>query len=145
LTRAAECVICKIVAGVAEASVVYEDDRVLAFLDIAPLTDGHTLVVPKEHYENVFDIPPDMLAHLTTVAQEVALRIRTELRVPSVNLINSSGSEAGQDVFHFHLHVVPRRTHAEIRISPNPKRGRPSREELDELAAKIRLNSGYRD
>jgi histidine triad (HIT) family protein len=139
LGRVAGCVICKIVAGEAEESVVYEDDKVMAFLDIAPLTEGHTHVVPKEHYVDVFDIPPELLAHLMTVAQEVAVRIRTELRVPSVNLINSSGSEAGQDVFHFHLHVVPRRTHAEIRFSANHRRSRPSREELDEIAAKIRL------
>jgi len=93
------CIFCKIVRGEAPSWKVWESEHVYAFLDINPVNEYHTLVIPRKHYKDVFDTPAEAL-------QEIAFA----LKAVTVQIINSSGSQAQQDVFHIHFHIVPRHT-----------------------------------
>ncbi len=104
-----DCIFCKIVKGEVPCNKVYEDDEVFAFLDINPVSAGHTLVIPKEHYENIYDIPEEVLGKIAIVAKRLALVYRDKLGIENVNILNSNGSAAQQDVFHYHMHIIPRR------------------------------------
>lgn len=103
-----DCIFCKIVARELPARIVYEDEQTIAFLDINPLSRGHTLIVPKAHAVDLFDAPDEMMQALGKAAKHVATKVRQAMGAPAVNLLNASGSMAGQTVFHLHLHVVPR-------------------------------------
>jgi histidine triad (HIT) family protein len=103
-----DCLFCKIVAGEIPATIVAEDDRTIAFMDINPATRGHALVIPREHAADVFAIDPADLQAVAVVAQRLARRAREQLGADGVNLLNASGPAAWQTVFHFHLHVIPR-------------------------------------
>jgi histidine triad (HIT) family protein len=102
------CIFCKIVKGAAKSWKVYEDDSVYAFLDINPVNEYHTLVIPKAHYENIFDVPEDDLLKVMAVVRKLARLYQERLGINNVKIINSSGREAQQDVFHLHFHIVPR-------------------------------------
>ncbi len=104
-----DCIFCKIVAGTIPSTTVYEDEHTLAFLDINPSALGHTLVIPKQHVENVFDAPADVLAPVYATAQKIA-RALQQTKVAGVNLISNNGAVAGQIVFHAHIHIIPRAT-----------------------------------
>ena len=102
------CIFCKIVKGEAKSWKVYEDDSVYAFLDINPVSEYHTLVIPKTHYENIFDVPEDDLLKVIAMVKKLVVSYRERLGIDNVQIINSSGREAQQDVFHLHFHIVPR-------------------------------------
>ena len=102
------CVFCKIVNKEIPATIVYEDDLSIAILDINPLTKGHTLVMPKEHYEDLLDCPKELLKHLIEVSQIVANKIINDNDAKGINLVQNSKVEAGQEVFHLHFHLIPR-------------------------------------
>ena len=103
-----DCIFCGIVAGDIPSTKVYEDEKTYAFMDISPATEGHLLVVPKQHTKNLLEIAPDELAAVAWTGQRLAQRQVEVLGADGVNLINSCGENAGQTVFHFHLHVIPR-------------------------------------
>jgi histidine triad (HIT) family protein len=105
---AADCIFCKIVARELPAQVIAEDERTLTFLDIAPATRGHALVIPKSHAQDLLEISPEDLAAVALAAQVQAKRASERLAADGVNLINSCGKAAWQTVFHFHVHVIPR-------------------------------------
>lgn len=102
------CVFCGIVAGEISSIMVAQSERAVAFMDINPVTPGHTLVVPRSHAIDVFDISSEELAACSYLAQQIAGRVKDRLGADGVNLLNSSGEAAYQTVFHFHLHVIPR-------------------------------------
>ncbi len=102
------CIFCKIATHEADSKTVYEDEEVMAFLDTNPISIGHTLIIPKKHYENVFDIESGTLEQIASISKRLALIYKKALAVKAVNLLNASGKEAQQSVFHFHLHIVPR-------------------------------------
>ena len=102
------CIFCKIVAGELPATIVDQDERTIAFMDINPATRGHALVIPRAHATDLREIGAEDLHACATAAQRLAARMRERLGADGVNLINSCGSAAWQTVFHFHLHVVPR-------------------------------------
>ena len=102
------CIFCEIVAGRVPAEIVFEDEATLAFMDIAPIHRGHTLVIPKKHATDVFEISPDDAAAVMQTAQKVAHAAKAALHCDGVNLFQSNGTAAGQTVFHFHVHVLPR-------------------------------------
>lgn len=114
----AKCIFCEIVKGTASCTKVYEDKATLAFLDIDPLTKGHVLIIPKAHYENIRDIDEKTLSQLTLAAKKVATKIYNE-GTAGINILHASGHTAGQSVFHFHLHIVPRNNKDEIEIKKN--------------------------
>jgi histidine triad (HIT) family protein len=130
------CIFCEIVAGRAPAHVIDEDDRCLAFLDIFPLTQGHALVIPKAHANDLLDASPDDVAAVARMAQVVAQRVTTELAAPGVNLLQATGAIALQTVFHLHVHVLPRYPDDGFRVSFNRDRGDAA--ELEALAARLR-------
>lgn len=98
----------RIVSKEIPSYIVYEDDLVMAFLDIMQSTKGHTLVIPKQRYENIFDIPEDLLKHLIGVTKYLAEKIKETFDAEGVNLLNNNGKAAGQTVFHYHFHIIPR-------------------------------------
>ncbi|MHB1629180.1 MAG: HIT family protein [Bacilli bacterium] len=104
-----DCIFCKIVRGEAESWKVYEDDSTYAFLDINPVSAYHTLVIPKNHYENIFDTPEEELQRIVSTVKKITSLYNSRLGISNAQIINSSGVEAQQDVFHVHFHVVPRR------------------------------------
>ncbi len=136
-TSRAVCVFCDIVAGQGAASVVYEDDLVLAFMDNFPINPGHTLVVPKMHYASLSDLPEMVGAHLFTIGQRLAAVLRqSQVRREGVNLFLSDGEAAGQEVFHCHLHILPRFGGDSFHVEHDPSM-RLSREEIDAVAQHI--------
>ncbi len=102
------CIFCKVAQGLAHSWKVYEDQFTYAFLDINPVNEYHTLVIPKNHYENIFDITNDELTHIMHTIKRIVDLYHEKLGINNVQVINSSGAEAQQDVFHLHFHIVPR-------------------------------------
>ena len=127
------CVFCAIVAGDAEASFVHRDDTVVAFMDVRPVTPGHLLVVPRQHATGLADLDEETGATMWRVAHRLSRVVRHE----GVNLFIADGAAAGQEVFHVHLHVVPRYAGDGFKIEANWRS--PSRPELDEMAESIRV------
>ena len=104
-----DCVFCKIIDGQIPSTKVYEDDVVVAFMDISQVTDGHLLVVPKVHSKNFLEIDEETLSHLTLVAQKLAKAMMKALPgIKGMNIVNNCGEKAGQAVMHYHLHLIPR-------------------------------------
>jgi histidine triad (HIT) family protein len=103
-----DCVFCKIINGEIPANKIYEDEKVLAFLDINPISKGHTLIIPKAHFENIFDIEENNLKEIISTGKKVSMLLKEKLNADGVNLLHASGKDAQQSVFHFHLHIVPR-------------------------------------
>lgn len=90
---------------------VYEDDHVVAFMSNRPVNEGHTLVVPKKHYENIYDIPDDEIAYLAKIVKRVARAVRDAMSAEGIRVVQNNGSAAGQVIFHFHMHVIPIKPH----------------------------------
>ncbi|MGD8603829.1 MAG: HIT family protein [Anaerolineales bacterium] len=134
-----ECVFCQIVAGGAPAEIVYQDERVTAFLDIHPATVGHTLIVPNRHSTGLRSLPDEDGAYLLLIAKKLAgAMLHSDLQCDAINLFMADGAAAGQTVFHTHLHVIPRFSSdgSSLRLhSPGKPADRPP---LSETAASIR-------
>jgi len=105
-----ECIFCKIVAGQIPCEKIYEDDNVLAFLDIGPLSEGHTLVIPKQHYTKIHECPGQLLAHLGSVLPKVAGAVFKGMTPDGYNVLCNNGRAAGQLVEHIHFHIIPRKS-----------------------------------
>ncbi|MDQ0214759.1 histidine triad (HIT) family protein [Oikeobacillus pervagus] len=103
-----DCIFCKIINGEIPSAKVYEDEHVLAFLDISQVTKGHTLVIPKAHKENVFELDSETASYIFAAVPKVANAIKSEFQPVGMNLLNNNGKEAGQEVFHYHIHLLPR-------------------------------------
>jgi len=136
----ADCVFCAIMARTVPSSVVYEDQACTAFMDIQPVNPGHVLVTPNAHVGSLADLDPETGRHMFEVAQRIAQALRESgLRCQGVNLFLADGAAAGQDVFHVHLHVIPRYRGDGFGFRFGPDYGkRPPRSELDSQAAQIR-------
>ena len=118
-----DCIFCKIVAGEMPATIVDEDERTIAFMDINPGTRGHALVIPREHATDLLSIPLEDLDACMRAAQRLAHRAKEALGADGVNLVNSCGAAAWQTVFHFHVHVVPRYENDPLQLPWVPKPG----------------------
>jgi histidine triad (HIT) family protein len=101
------CTFCKIVRKEAPASYVYEDEKVTAFLSTRPVNVGHTLVVPRKHYENIFEIPEEEVAHLSKIVKKVAYGVKKAVGAEGIRIVQNNGKAAGQVVFHLHIHIIP--------------------------------------
>ncbi len=130
------CIFCKIVARQAPSSIIYEDKTVLAFLDIRPLYLGHTLVIPKEHYVDIFDIPKTLLSQVYFIVKTIAPAIKEATAADGISIIQQNGKAAGQDIFHLHVHVVPR--FEDQKLPRFSELVEVEREKLDVMAVKIR-------
>ena len=103
-----DCIFCAIAAGEIPSFKVYEDDLVLAYLDINPFSEGHTLVIPKNHYTGLLDTPADVLKEIIVRVQKVAAHLKATLPCDGFNVLQNNGTAAGQTVPHIHFHIVPR-------------------------------------
>lgn len=103
-----DCIFCKIAQGIIPSNVVYEDDDVMAFLDISQVTQGHTLVIPKKHTQNFLTAEKDIMHKVMDVAQRIGQAQISILGAKGVNILTNVNKEAGQSVYHFHVHVIPR-------------------------------------
>ncbi len=125
------CIFCKIASGEIPSNTIYEDDNFRVILDNGPATKGHALVLPKEHYANLFEIPEDVLAGAANVAKTVAGTMKEKLSYDGLNLVQNNGEAAGQTVMHFHLHIIPRYKNDGQHILWRPTQ--PSAEELSAI------------
>ena len=128
--RDPDCIFCKIVAGDVPGTIVAEDERTVAFMDISPATRGHALVVPRRHVADLGDVGGDDLAACAAAARRLARRAKEALGADGVNLMNSWGQAAWQTVFHFHVHVIPRYADDPLRLPWVPGPG-----DADDIAA----------
>jgi histidine triad (HIT) family protein len=103
-----ECIFCNIRDRKAEAEIVFEDENILAFLDIQPINYGHTLVITKKHYDNFLTVPKDELDKLIHAVQFIAGAVKRSMNADGFNVISNNGNPAGQSVYHFHFHIIPR-------------------------------------
>jgi histidine triad (HIT) family protein len=130
------CIFCKIVAGELPATIVQEDERTVAFLDISPATRGHALVIPRRHARDLLSVDDGELAACAAAAKRLAARMTEKLGADGVNVLNSCGAAAWQTVFHFHVHVIPRYEDDPLRLPWQPAPGDP--DEIAGTAAALR-------
>lgn len=135
-----DCIFCKIAKGEIDSAKIWEDDDFLAILDVNPLTKGHCLIIPKNHFKNVFDIEPEILKEIIVLAKNLSNQIKNNLGAEGVNLINASGRAAEQSVFHFHLHIVPRYENDGLKMNDwwQTKAKKANIEELKKLSEEIK-------
>ncbi len=132
------CVFCRMVAGEIPATSVYEDEAVFAFLDIGPLSDGHTLVIPKRHVASIDACEPNVLADVGARLGRIAQAIAAAMDADGYNVLSNNGSAAGQVVDHLHFHIIPRKTGDKVFTEwPSHKYGKG---QIEEIAARIRRN-----
>ena len=125
-----DCIFCKILAGELPGTIVDEDERTIAFMDIAPATRGHALVIPRVHTPDLLSVDPEDLRAVAIASQRLAARAKERLAADGINLVNSCGAVAWQTIFHFHVHVIPRYDGDPLRLPWVPAPG-----DIDEIAA----------
>ena len=136
--RVEDCLFCKMVAGQIPVTKIYEDDIVLSFLDIGPISDGHTLVIPKQHYEKIHLCPPELLAQVTLRFGNIAEAVSVAMNSEGYNILCNNGRAAGQVIDHLHFHIIPRMTGDGVFNSwPSYKY---SEGQIDTIAEQIRKN-----
>jgi histidine triad (HIT) family protein len=135
-----DCIFCRIVAGEIPSHKVYEDAETLAFLDIQPATRGHTLIVPKQHAADIFSITTEALAATARTSQVVARILQKGLQADGVKIMQNNGKAAGQEVFHYHVHVIPRK-HGDRAVG-SWRPGETDHAALAILAAELRPTEG---
>ena len=132
------CTFCDLINGAGEVSVCYEDSDAMAFMDIQPVNAGHVLVAPRQHYASLFDVPQELGDHLFKVTMRMASAVRRVTGCDDMNIVVSSGAAAGQDVFHYHVHIIPRRPEDGFDVQlPFGASQMPDRTMLDAMAARI--------
>lgn len=131
-----DCIFCKIVSGELRSWKVHEDDNTLAFFDIAQANKYHTLVIPKKHYVDIYEIPENVLKEVITATKKVALLYREKLGIDNVQIIQSSGHHAQQDVFHIHFHIVPR--HANDRLNVPWRSNSEIKADFDQMLERLK-------
>lgn len=102
------CIFCKLANGVFPTNSIYEDDKFNVILDVSPATKGHALILPKEHYKNLYEIPEEVAADAVKLAKRMAVKMTEKLQADGFNLLQNNNEVAGQTVFHFHMHLIPR-------------------------------------
>ncbi len=101
------CIFCNIVQKKVPASIAYEDDKTLAFMSIQPINVGHALVIPKKHYENIYEISKEEIGQLYRIVKKIAKAVKTTVATEGIRIIQNNGKAAGQVVFHMHVHIIP--------------------------------------
>ena len=129
------CIFCKIANGEIPSNTIYEDDKFRVILDNGPATKGHALVLPKEHFADLFEIPADWAAEAMKTAQITAELLKDKLGADGLNIVQNNGETAGQTVHHFHMHIIPRYKGDGQSILWKP--GHPSDAELDQICSRI--------
>jgi histidine triad (HIT) family protein len=112
-----DCIFCKIIRNESAANIVYEDEAVIAFLSHRPVNEGHTLVVPKKHYRDIYDMPEDEVAYLFKITKRIAGAVKVAMIPPGIRIVQNNGAAAGQVVFHLHVHIIPLKPRDDIHNS----------------------------
>lgn len=133
-----DCIFCKIIAGDIPSFKLYEDDYSFAFMDINPASEGHALVIPKEHAANIYAVSDEAIAATVKTAKKIAAAINSTLKPQGLNLVQCNGPAAAQSVMHFHMHVLPRSAGDELKLNWGIVPG--DMDAIGELAARIRTN-----
>lgn len=136
-----DCIFCKIISGEYECSKVYEDDQLLAIMDIHPVIKGHVLIIPKEHIELAIDINDETTGRIMVMAKKINTALRkTGINLEGINYFLADGEAAGQEVFHAHLHIIPRFKNDGfgLKFPQGYRKNLPARDELNNLAEKIK-------
>ena len=126
-----DCIFCKLANGVFATRSIYEDEDFNVILDLAPATKGHALILPKQHADNIYDLPDDTAAKVFVLAKKLAQKMTERLGCEGFNIVQNNGTVAGQTVFHFHLHLIPRYADDQQKIGWDPQE--MSAEELDKI------------
>ncbi len=130
-----DCVFCEMTKGKMPIAKIYENEHVLAFLDINQVTEGHTLVIPKQHVQDIYSLTPEIAGQIYSAIPEIAKALKKSLRPMGLNLLNNNGMYAGQSVFHYHVHLIPRYDENDgFDLVWRPNQGK----NLDKLATKIK-------
>ena len=134
------CIFCKIIRGEIPSSVIFEDEQSIAFMDAFPVADGHCLLIPRKHYVNMFDVDPDVVAHIAKNLADLTRRVQKATGAEGVLNIVANGEGAGQDVFHLHFHAIPRNKSSQFgfKFPLGYRDSMAEREDLDQMAEKIR-------
>ena len=103
-----DCIFCRIVLKQTPSNIVYEDDVVMAFLDVDPVSEGHTLIIPKSHADDIFDIDENTLAQVVKLSKRISIKILSVLECEGINIIQNNKEAAGQIIRHYHMHIIPR-------------------------------------
>ena len=103
-----DCIFCKLANGVFATNSIYEDEDFNVILDVGPATKGHALILPKEHYDNFFELPDEKAAKVMVLAKKLSASMKEKLNADGLNIVQNNGSVAGQTVMHYHLHIIPR-------------------------------------
>lgn len=135
-----DCIFCKIINGELPSSKIYEDDELLAFLDIQPVNKGHVLIIPKQHKELIAELDNKTLGNMIALANKINQAIReSDIKSEGVNLFLADGEAAGQEVFHVHIHVIPRFSKDGFGfVFSKDYKNKPQREELNIISQKIK-------
>ena len=133
-----ECVFCKIAKKESGASIVFEDEKTMAFMDIRPVSDGHVLVIPKEHYQDIFDINEDLICQVHKTAKKIAVGVKRAVNSDGISIVQQNGRAAGQVIFHLHVHIIPR-TEGQGRFHSRDVTN-ADRKNLDKIASRIKEN-----
>lgn len=131
-----DCIFCKIANGQIPSAAVFEDENFKVILDLGPASKGHALIIPKEHYANIFDMPDPLLQKAYTLAKKMAAQLKDTLECDGINILQNNGEAAGQTVFHFHIHLIPRRTKDHIGITWKP--GTLTEQDKEEILSKFK-------
>ena len=130
-----DCIFCKIANGEIPSRTLYEDERFRVILDLSPAAKGHALILAKEHFANLYELPEDWCADAMQLAKKMAAKMTEKLNCDGFNIVQNNGVAAGQTVFHFHMHLIPRYENDGQSINWTP--GSPSAEELDAVWKQI--------
>ncbi|MGN1158930.1 MAG: HIT family protein [Lachnospiraceae bacterium] len=130
-----DCIFCKIANGEIPSKTLYEDEAFRVILDLGPAAKGHALILPKEHYANLYELPDETAAKVMQLAKKMAVQMREKLQCDGFNLVQNNGEIAGQTVFHFHMHLIPRYENDGQKIGWIPSE--PTAEELEEVKNQI--------
>ena len=125
------CIFCKIANGEIPAKTIFENERFKVILDVSPATKGHALILPKSHYRNLLDLPEEVAEEVIKIAKKIAALMKDKLGCDGINIVQNNEEAAGQTVFHFHMHVIPRYDSDNQKISWEPLKITP--EELDQI------------
>lgn len=129
------CIFCKIANGEIPSKTIYEDEEFRVILDLGPATKGHALILPKNHYANLFELPEETAGKVMMLAKKLGTKMVNSLKADGFNLVQNNGEIAGQTVFHFHMHLIPRYKDDNQKIGWVP--GKPEGEELEEIQRQI--------
>ncbi len=132
-----DCIFCKLANGVIPTNSIYEDDDFKIILDAGPATRGHALILPKEHFANIYELPDEIAGKAFILAKKTAAHNTEVLKADGFNIVQNNGETAGQTVFHFHLHLIPRFRDDGQKIGWKP--GKPSDEELKKTADMLKF------